>query len=106
MATFLLILGMAAVTFLTRYLFVALLGRWRLPAALERWLGHIPTAAFGAIIVEGTLAPQGRVRLDPANPYLWGALAAGLVAWRTENVLLTMAAGMGALWLARVVLGG
>jgi len=96
---------MAGVTFLTRYLLIALLGRWSLPRALSRWLSYVPTAAFTVIVVRGTFAPQGEVTLDPCNPYLWGALAAGLVAWRSKNVILTIAAGLGGLWVARVVLG-
>ncbi len=55
--------------------------------------------------MRGTLAPQGEVTLDPRNPYLWGAVAAGLIAWRSKNVLLTIAAGLGGLWLARMVMG-
>lgn len=105
MAYALVILGMAGVTFLTRYLLVALLGRWQLPRALARWLAHVPTAAFTVIVVRGTFAPQGEVILDPRNPYLWGAVAAGLVAWRSKNVLLTIAAGLGGLWLARMLMG-
>ena len=103
MAVALLILGMTAVTFLTRYLLIALLGHWRMPAWLERWLRFIPTAAFGAIAVQGTLAPQGRVRVEPGNPYLWAGVAAGLVAWRTKNVLLTIAVGLGVLWAAKLL---
>ena len=101
----LLILGMAVVTFLTRYLLIALLGRWQLPEGLVRWLAHVPIAAFAVIVVRGTLAPQGEVTLDPRNPYLWGALAAGLVAWRSKNLILTIAAGLGGLWLARLIGG-
>jgi len=104
MAQAFLILAMAGVTFLTRYLLLALLGRWQLPQGLSRWLAHVPTAAFTVIVVRGTLAPQGQVDVDPHSPYLWGALAAGLVAWRSKNVLLTIAAGLAGLWLTRVLL--
>lgn len=100
----LLILGMAWVTFLTRYLLIALLGRWQLPPALARWLAHVPTAAFAVIVVRGTMAPQGEVILDPRNPYLWGAVAAGFVAWRSRSLILTIAAGLSGLWLARIVM--
>jgi len=101
----LLILGMAAVTFGTRYALIALMDRWTVPRAVERWLSHVPTAAFAVIVVQGTLAPQGEVRLDPRSPYLWGALAAGLVAWRSRSVLLTIAAGLVGLWAARALVG-
>ncbi len=104
MALALLILGMAAVTYLTRYTLVALLGHWRLPPALERWLGHVPTAVFTAIVVQGTFAPRGTLELGPTNPYLWGAMAAGVVSWRTRSVLLAIVAGLGGLWLARFLL--
>ena len=105
MAFALLILGMMGVTFLTRYLLVGILGHWALPRLLERWLAYVPIAAFTAIVVQGTLTPQGELRLDAGNPYLWGAVAATLVSWRWRNVLLTIAAGLGGLWLARLCLG-
>lgn len=105
MALALLILAMAGVTFLTRYLLVLLLGRWSLPGALKRWLAYIPTAVFAVIVVQGTLTPGGELRLDAGSPYLWGAALAGLAAWRSRNLLLTIAAGLGGLWLARLCLG-
>lgn len=103
MAHALLILGMAGVTFLTRYLFIALLGRWALSADLRRWLVHVPIAAFAVIVVRGTLTPRGTLWLHPQSPYLWGAAAAGLVAWRSRSLILTIIAGLGGLWLARLL---
>ncbi len=105
MAIAFLILGMAGVTFLTRYLQIALAGRWWLPPALARWLRYIPIAAFTAIVVQGTLEPGGRLSLAPTNPYLWGAAAAAVAAWWRKGVLLAIAAGLAGLWLARLVAG-
>jgi branched-subunit amino acid transport protein len=38
--------------------------------------------------------PTGAVELDLGNPYLFGSLAAILVAWLTKRLLPTIAGGM------------
>ena len=49
------IAGMALVTFATRFSAVALFRQTGMPAALERWLRHIPTAILTALIVPSLL---------------------------------------------------
>jgi branched-subunit amino acid transport protein len=88
-----------ALTFLTRLSFIYLLGRWQPPAWLGRALRFVPPAVLSAIIFPEVLIRNGAFDLAPANLRLWAALIAALVAWRTRNVLLTIAVGMGALYL-------
>ena len=42
--------------------------------------------------------------LGPQNLRLLAGTLAALVAWRTRNVLATIAAGMGALWILGALL--
>ena len=86
-------------TFLTRLSFIFLLGRWQLPLGLARALRFVPPAVLSAIIFPEVLINGGGLHLGADNLRLWAALLAALVAWRTRSVLLTIAVGMGALYL-------
>ncbi len=91
--------AMALVTFATRYLMIAMLGR-DLPAWVMRWLRFVPPAVLAALIAPAALAPEGVMRFGAAA---WATAAGGLVAWRTRNVLLTLLAGLIAFWILRAL---
>ena len=100
-----LILGMAVVTFAVRYPVLALVSRMPLPAAVLKAMRFIPPAVLTAIIVPAVLIPDGAtLQFDYRNSYLMASLVAGLVAWRTKNLLLTIILGMAALWAWRWLL--
>ncbi len=92
------------VTFLTRLSFIALLGRVETPPLLERALRFVPPAVLSAIIVPALVLREGTARLGPDNLRLLAGLVAVAVAWRTRNVLATIATGMGALWALEALL--
>lgn len=95
-----LIASMALVTFATRYPVLALANRFTMPPAVQGALKFIPPAVLTAIIVPAVLQRDGTVPdFRPSNIFLIAALAATLVAWRTQNLLLTITVGMGTLWL-------
>ncbi len=91
-ALWLMILGMALVTFATRFSLFAVPGVQFSPR-LQRGLAYVPVSVFAAIIVPMAVAPSGEVQLSVTNAHLMGALAAGLLAARTGNLLLTLIAG-------------
>ena len=62
------------------------------PPAVARILRQIPPAALASIVVPALIRPEGQLSL--AQPRLWAGVLAALVAWRTRNVGLTLAAGM------------
>ncbi len=94
--------GMTAVTFATRYTGIVAAGR-TLPEWFRRWLKYVPVAVLAALIAPDALAPQGRLTFDLSTV----ALGVGLiVAWRTRNVFWTIATGMAAFWLLRLLTGG
>jgi branched-subunit amino acid transport protein len=86
-------------TFATRLSFVLLLARVQVPPLLVRALRFVPPAVLSAIVASEILVRDGAPDLAPANPRLLAGAAAALVAWRTRNVLLTIAVGMAALWV-------
>ena len=61
-------------------------------------LRFVPIAALTALIWPDLLMPAGALDLSPANPRLLAGLIAALVAWRSQNIFLTIGVGMLALW--------
>lgn len=86
--------GMLAVTFGSRYAGLAL--RTELPAFWERFLHFVPIAVFASLVtpsLEGGLG-EGEIRVA-------GAGLTAVVAWRSRNLGLSIAAGMLAFWALR-----
>ena len=102
----LVIAGMAIVTYLTRYSMMALFSGDKfsrdIPPFVRRWLDHVPTAIFAALVFPAVLAPDGRVS---AGPYLWSALGALPVAWKTKSALSTIVAGVAVFWALKLARG-
>ncbi len=76
----------------------------KLPRGIEHALRYVPAAVLSAITVPAILKPSG-VAFGPIDARLIAGLVAGLVAWRTRNVLLTLLAGMLSLWALSWLLG-
>ena len=82
------ILGMAAITLVTKVGGLWVLSQFEVSDRLEAGITVLP----GAIVV-AILAPE----LAAGGPAEWAAAgAAGLVMWRTENILLTLCVGVAA----------
>ncbi|MCC6190853.1 MAG: AzlD domain-containing protein [Anaerolineales bacterium] len=93
------ILAMGLVTYAIRLSLIGGLGHLELPALIRRALRFVPPAVLTAILVPELLLPGGTLDLSLGNARLLSGLLAALVAWRSRNVVLTVAAGMLALWL-------
>lgn len=102
----LVIVGMAAVTLLVRYPVMAVVSRVQLPESVIRALRYVPITVLTAIIVPAVVAPTGVPDFAVSNAYLWVGIIAALIAWRTRNLLLTIAAGMAIFFLWRAIFGG
>ena len=95
MNEFLLIAGLAVVTFGIRYSMFAVAGKVEFPAGLVNALKYVPPAVLTAIVVPAVLMPGGEeINLSYTNAYLVGALVAGVVGWTSKNLLLTIVVGM------------
>ncbi len=98
MKTYLVIGGMALITFLIRYTMFAVADRFSFPRWFEEALRFVPPAVLTAIIVPSVL-PAGGETLPV--PQLAGALAALLVGIRTRSLLPVILTGMTVFWLVR-----
>jgi len=102
MAEIWLILAVAgSLTYLIRLSFIALLGKWSPPGWVSRALRFVPPAVLTAIILPELLIRENH--FQPANPRLLAGVVAAMVAWRTKNVVLTIAVGMGVLILTQAL---
>ncbi|WP_421684004.1 AzlD domain-containing protein [Stutzerimonas urumqiensis] len=104
METWLLILGMLVITFLTRYSFFAW-PRLRFPHLVEQGLHYVPVAVLTAIVVPGMLMPTGQWALRWDNAYLLAGVLAIVIAALTRHLLATIAGGLAAFFLLRWAFG-
>jgi branched-subunit amino acid transport protein len=94
------ILLAGAGTQVIRWSFVlAVSSKTHLPDVVGRALRLIPSAVLAALLIPALVRPGGTFEVPWSNLRLIAALVAALVAWRTRNVVATIAVGMGVLWL-------
>ena len=102
MAIWLTLLGMALVTVATRVVPILTL-RGEIAPWLRRWLGFVPIAVFVALLLPPLVFAPGELPTLAIGPALPAGVVGAVVAWRTNNVLLTIAAGMIVFWMLRWV---
>lgn len=91
----LVIIGGGVITYLIRLSFIIAYGRLDLPGWFTRGLRYVPPAVLSAIILPELANWDGQVvNLSLNNPQIIAGIVAVLVAWRTRNVVLTLAAGL------------
>jgi branched-subunit amino acid transport protein len=105
MDVWVMILGMAAVTFGVRYPVLAIFSRAPLPPAVIQALRFVPVAVLTAIIAPALLMPAGTLDLSPSNAWLVGGLVCVVVAARTRKLLPTIVIGMAVFLLWRAAFG-
>ena len=102
MAEIWLILVIAGIlTYLIRLSFIALLGKWSPPEWVRHALRFVPPAVLAAIIFPELLIRDNA--FTPVNPRLLAGIVAAVIAWRTKNVVLTIAVGMATLLLLQAL---
>jgi branched-subunit amino acid transport protein len=96
------LIGVATYGF--RLSFIHLFGRIdEVPARIKRPLRYVPPAVLAALVLPDLVTIRPSVAAALADERLIAGAVAGAIAWRTENVLATIAAGMGTLWLFRFI---
>ncbi|MEJ2747962.1 MAG: AzlD domain-containing protein [Anaerolineae bacterium] len=98
MNLWLVIIGMGIITYGIRLSMIVLLEKIEIPDRLKQALRFVPPAVLSAIIFPELLQPGGNLDRSLGNERLLAGLLAIIVAWRTKNVLWTIAAGMAVLW--------
>jgi len=97
------IIGMGIITYAIRLTPILLMERVEIGGRLRQALRFVPAAVLSAIILPELLLPGGELDISLGNERLLAGLLAGIVAWRTKNVLWTIAAGMAALWALQAI---
>ena len=103
MNTWLVMLGMGVVAFVLRYSFLGLF-KGEFPAWVRKALGLVPAAVLAAIAIPELVTRQGQFHVSLENPRLIAGILAGMAAWRTKSLLVTLVVGMVALWLLEAVM--
>lgn len=105
MQIWLLILGMALITFVIRYSLFAF-PALRFPPLVRQGLHYVPTAVLTAIVVPGMLLPNGQHwQLSLDNAYLLGGLVTILIAALSRHLLATIGGGLLVFFVLRAWLG-
>lgn len=97
----LVIAGMAAATFFTRFACLALFSRSGVPGWMGRWLKHVPTAILTALIAPALLLPRGSLDISTGNHYLLAGCVAAATAYKSRSVIATMALGLAVMFALR-----
>ena len=98
------IVAIGLATFGFRLSFIYLFGRIDdVPPRVRRPLTYVPPAVLAALVFPDLLTIGPTATATLVDERLIAGVAAGVVAWKTENVFATIAAGMGVLWLLRFV---
>jgi branched chain amino acid efflux pump len=92
------------ITFAIRFSFIYLFGRFEVPETIRRALPYVPPAVLSAIIFPELFLHEGALNLSLDNTRLLAGLVAILVAWFSKNTLITIIAGIVALFLLQFFL--
>lgn len=103
---FLQIYLMAALVFVSRYLFLEPRLPIKLSPNIQKFLNYSSPAVLSAIWAPIVFSPSGELWISIDNPYLWSALVAACIAWITKNVLLTTVLSMTVFLILNLVVFG
>jgi branched-subunit amino acid transport protein len=98
------IFAAGAITFSIRLSFIFILERVTIPDWFKRSLRYVPAAVLSAILVPELTNWNGKMDLTWQNPQIFAGLLAILVAWRTRNVVFTLASGLACFFLLTTLL--
>lgn len=105
MSIWVVILGVAACTFLLRASFIVFADPHRFPRRFRQALTFVPPAVLAAIVTPGLLLVDGAFDLSGNNPRWIAGVLAIVVGARSRNALATIGTGMVGLWLLQWVMG-
>jgi branched-subunit amino acid transport protein len=92
------------ITFSIRFSLIYLFGRFEIPETIRKALHYVPPAVLSAIIFPELFLRNGTLDLSLENTSLLAGVVAILVAWFSKNTLITILAGMLALFLLKLFL--
>ena len=98
MSEWIVIVGAGLATFLARASFIVFADPHKFPPAFRLALAFVPAAVLAAIVAPGLAMPHAVLDLTTANLRLFAGLSAAVVATKVRNPLVSIVAGMAALW--------
>jgi branched-subunit amino acid transport protein len=104
MTLWLMLLIIGLITYAIRLSCIGLLGQREMPALLLKALRFVPITVLPSIILPQLFLRNNTLVLSVQNPRWIAGMLAGIVAWRTRNVLVTILVGMVALWVLQFLL--
>ena len=93
--------GMMAVTYIPRLFPILFLSGKTLPPLFVAWLRLVPPAVLAAMLFPSLFIKEEQVELGFGNLYLWAAVIAFPVAWKSKSLFATVIVGMGCVALGR-----
>ena len=92
-------------TFGMRFSLIYLLaeGRFQVPETMRRALHYVPPAVLSAIVFPELFLHESQLFISLNNFRLLAGMVAALVAWFSKNTLITIIAGMVALFLLQIL---
>lgn len=103
LSIWLLFLALAVGTFALRFSFIYLFGKVDMPDWLRRALRFVPASVLAALVFPALTYPNAVLDLSLGNVRLLAGLGGALVAWKTRNVLWTIAVGMVLFWVLQAL---
>jgi len=97
------IIGMALVTYFTRFGALALFRFTGVPTWLNRWLKYVPVAVLTTLIIPSLLLPKGYLDISLHNHYLIAGIIAAFVAYKSRNIIVTLGLGMSVMFVLKLL---
>ncbi|EOD80986.1 hypothetical protein D515_04965 [Grimontia indica] len=101
MNTWLLIIGMACITFSVRYFFLAQSIPFRVTPVMQRILKYSAPAVLTALVVPIVLFPQRNIDISLDNPFLLAGVFVCILSLMRLSTLKTVVISMIFFWLIR-----
>ena len=98
------IVGMAFVTYIPRYLPLALFSKIEIPQIVIDWLKFVPAAILAALLAPGILIVEGEIILTYHNIFLLATFPTFMIAIYKRNIFLTVVVGMLSVFLLHLFL--
>jgi branched-subunit amino acid transport protein len=93
------------ITFGMRFSLIFLFGKFHIPETMRKALHYVPPAVLSAIVFPELLYRSNQLDISLGNTRLLAGVIAILVAWYSKNTLITILAGMIALFALQVLIG-
>lgn len=99
------VLAVGVATFAIRYSFIFLFGRIDgVPPRIESGLRFVPAAVLAALVAPAVVDPGPTVAATILDDRFLAGVVAAVTAWYTDDMFVTIVAGLLALWAVGAVL--